>query len=45
MKHRTMMMMGYTLLASILTFSFYGMGQSLASSNDEYEEHDSAEVE
>ncbi len=37
--------MGYTLLASILTFSFYGMGMSLASSNDEYEEHDSDEME
>jgi hypothetical protein len=45
MKHKTMMIMGYTLLASILTFSFYGMGLSLASGNDEYEEHDSDEME
>ena len=45
MKHRAMMIMGYTLLASILAFSFYGMGQSLASSNDEYGEHDADEME
>jgi hypothetical protein len=45
MKHKAIMIMGYTLLTSILTFSFYGMGQSLASSNDEYEEHDSDHME
>ena len=39
------MIMGVSLLASILTFSFYGIGQSLASSNDDYEEHDSDEWE
>lgn len=45
MKHKAIMIMGYTLLTSILTFSFYGMGQSLASGNAEYEEHDSDHME
>ena len=45
MKHKTMMIMGYALLASVLTFSFYGTGQSLASSDNEYEEHDSDQME
>jgi len=45
MKHKATMIMGYTLLASILTFSFYGMGQSLASSYGEYEDDDSDEME
>ncbi|MDC1287545.1 diheme cytochrome c [Gammaproteobacteria bacterium] len=45
MKHRATMIMGYMLLASILTFSFYGMGQSLASSYGEYEDDDSDEME
>lgn len=45
MKHKATMIIGYALLTSILTFSFYGMGQSLASSDNEYEEHDSDQME
>jgi hypothetical protein len=33
MKHKTIMIAGYAILVSILTFSFYGIGQSLASGN------------
>jgi len=41
MEHKTIMIAGYVLLTSILTFSFYGMGQSLASSNLGDKEQDS----
>ena len=33
MKQKTIMIAGYVILVSILTFSFYGIGQSLASGN------------
>ncbi len=40
MKHKTAMITGKMLLAGILIYSFYGVGQSLASGNDENGEHD-----
>ena len=38
MKQKFIMMTGFALLASILTYSFYGMGKSLASGESEHEE-------
>ncbi|MCP4876500.1 MAG: diacylglycerol kinase [Gammaproteobacteria bacterium] len=40
MKNNTIMIAGSLLLTSILTFSFYGIGQSLASGNEGYWELD-----
>jgi len=41
MEHKPIMIAGYVLLASILIFSFYGMGQSLASGSYENTEQGS----
>jgi len=40
MKSKTTMAAGYILLAGILSFSFYGLGQSFASGGYEADEHD-----
>lgn len=39
MKQKFIMMAGFAFLASILVYSFYGMGKSLASGESEHEEH------
>ena len=41
MKSKTTMAAGYVLMATILVFSFYGLGQSLASGGYESDDHDS----
>ncbi|MCP4391143.1 MAG: hypothetical protein GY802_22820 [Gammaproteobacteria bacterium] len=40
MKSKTTMTAGYVLMAGILIFSFYGLGQSLASGGFESDDHD-----
>jgi len=40
MKPKLIMVAGYAVLASILVISFYGLGQSLASSGFETDDHD-----
>ncbi len=40
MKSKTIMAAGYVLMASILVFSLYGLGQSFASSGYESDDHD-----
>lgn len=40
MKQKTNMVAGFVLMAGILVFSFYGLGQSLAFGGNESEEHD-----
>ena len=44
MKQKYIMMTGFALLASILTYSLYGIGKSLASGESEHEEHQFSSV-
>jgi len=39
MKQKYIMISGFALMTSILAFSFYGMGKSLASGESEHDEH------